>query len=60
LLAKLNAAQAAYDKGNSTTAVNILNAFINQVNAQSGKSIDPQHAGHLINHAMDVISHLSS
>lgn len=60
LIAKLNAAQAAYDKGNSATAVNILNAFISQVNAQSGKSIDPQHAGHLINHAMDVISHLSS
>jgi hypothetical protein len=60
LLAKLDAAQAAFDMGDSTTAVNTLNAFINQVNAQSGKSIDAEHAEHLIAHALNVISDLSN
>lgn len=60
LLAKLNAAQAAYDKGNTHAASNILNAFINQVNAQSGKGIDAEHAAHLIDHTRNVIDALDA
>lgn len=60
LLAKLDAAQAAYDRGNTTAALNQLNAFINQVKAQTGKSIDAEHAGHLIEHAGNVIAALGA
>lgn len=58
LLSTLNAAELAYDEGNTATAVNILNTFIAQVNAQSGKSIDAEHAAHMIEHAMMVIESL--
>jgi hypothetical protein len=60
LLAKLNAAQAAYDSGDTAGALNYLNDFNNQVNAQTGKSIDAEHAGHLIEHAGNVIDALSA
>lgn len=59
LLAKLDGAQAALDRGQPAVAVNKLNAFINQVQAQSGKHIDPVHAEHLIMHAQMVIATLS-
>ena len=59
LLAKLDAAQAALDRGQPAVAVNNLNAFINQVQAQSGKHIDPVHADHMIMHAQMVIATLS-
>lgn len=60
LLAKLNAAQAALDRGQTHVAVNQLNAFIAEVNAQSGVSIDAEHAGHLIMHAENVIAALGA
>ena len=41
LLSKLNAAAAARAAGNCTAASNIYEAFINELNAQSGKGIDP-------------------
>ena len=44
-MAKLDAAQAAFDRGQTHVAVNLLNAFINEVNAQSGKHIAADHAG---------------
>ena len=56
LLAKLDGAQAALDGGQPAVAVNKLNAFINQVQAQSGKHIDAVHAEHLIMHAQTVIA----
>ena len=49
LMAKLDAAQAAFDRGQTDVAINLLNAFINEVNAQSGKSLYQlaDHAPHL-------------
>jgi competence protein ComGC len=55
LMAKLDAAQAAFDRGQTDVAVNLLNAFINEVGAQSGKFIVADHAGHLVMHARMVI-----
>lgn len=60
LLAKLDAAQAAVDGGRPSVAVNVLNAFIREVQAQSDKSIHREHAGHMIEHARRVIATLSS
>lgn len=59
LVAKLDAADAALDRGQPDVAANLLNAFINQVQAQSGKHIHADHAGCLINHAGEVIDNLS-
>lgn len=58
LLAKLDAAQAAFDRGQTTTAANQLRAFINEVNAQAGKAILAEHAGHLVGHAEIAIAAL--
>jgi hypothetical protein len=44
LLAELNAAQAALDRGQTSVAINDLQAFINEVQAQAGKHIDSMHA----------------
>ncbi len=62
LLAKLNAAQAAVavDRGQPAVAINLLNAFINQVQAQSGVQIDATHADHMIMHAQMVIAALGN
>jgi hypothetical protein len=58
LLAKLDAGQAAQDRGNTGAAINQLRAFINEVNAQAGKSIATEHAAHLMEHAQNVIAAL--
>lgn len=58
LLAKLDAAQAAQGRGSTGEAINELGAFINQVNAQAGKSIEAEHASHLAEHARNVIAAL--
>ena len=55
LMAKLDAAQAAVDRGQTDVAINLLNAFVNEVKAQSGKFIVADHAGHLVMHAQMVI-----
>jgi hypothetical protein len=44
LLAKLDAAQVAQDSGQIKTAINLLGAFIHEVQAQAGKHIDQTHA----------------
>ena len=59
LLAKLDAAQAALDRGQPGVAVNLLHAFTNEVNAQTGKHIVAEHAGHLVEHAGKVLKALS-
>jgi hypothetical protein len=62
LLAKLDAAQAALDGGGAHaegTAVNLLEAFISAVRAQSGKHIDAAHAEHMVMHARMVIDALA-
>lgn len=59
LLAKVSAAQAAATRGQPEVAVNILRAFIDEVQAQAGVHIDPMHAAHMVTHAQMVISALS-
>jgi hypothetical protein len=51
LLAKVDAAQTAYDGGRTAVAVRLLNAFIYEVKAQAGVTIDAMHAEHMIMHA---------
>jgi predicted negative regulator of RcsB-dependent stress response len=58
LLAKLDAAQAALDQGQTSTALNQLNAVIREVEAQSAKHINAEHAGHLVEHAQNVVGAL--
>jgi hypothetical protein len=56
LLAKLGNALDAMERGNYRPAENQLNAFINEVQAQSGKKINPSDADVLIQWAMDIIN----
>jgi FIMAH domain-containing protein len=58
LLAKLAAAQVAVDRGQTSVAINNLEAFINEVQAQAGKHIDSMHAQHMVMHAQLVIQAL--
>src|SRR5712691_67959 len=51
LLAKLNAAQAGLDRGQTSVAINDLQAFIHEVQAQAGKHIDAMRAQHMVMHA---------
>jgi hypothetical protein len=57
LLAKLNAAAAAQASGNCPAAINIWNAFINEIQAQVGKSITQSAANIMIADAQYVIAH---
>lgn len=59
LLAKLDAAAKARAGGNCATAANIYQAFINEVNAQSGKGIDATAAAIMIADAQYLIAHCS-
>ena len=56
LLRKLAAAQVAWDKGQANEVRNVLNAFINEMAAQSGKYIDPVAAEALTANAQLVIA----
>ena len=58
LIAKLDAAQTALDRGQTAVAVNTLEAFIRALDAQTGKHIVAEHAAHLRMHAQDVIEAL--
>jgi 5'-nucleotidase / UDP-sugar diphosphatase len=55
---KLNAAQMLLNKGQKAAAINILEAFIKEVTAQSGNHIDEDAADMLIADAQWVIAHL--
>jgi hypothetical protein len=57
LLAKLNAAAAARARGNCATAAHIYQAFINELQAQSGKGIDAAAAAIMIADAQYLILH---
>ncbi len=59
LLAMLDAAQAAVEKRAPATAVHVLKAFTQTIEAQAGKHIALEHAGHLIEHAQSVIQALN-
>ncbi len=60
LLDKLDSAENAVSYGRTARAINALNAFIAEVNAQSGTTIDPMHAMHLVMHAQIVIQTLEN
>lgn len=55
LLKKLDKAQANLDRGEVDNAIDKLEDFVEKVEDQSGKHIDPMHAEHLIHHAHMVI-----
>jgi hypothetical protein len=57
LLAKLNAAANARAAGRCDTANNIYQAFINELNAQSGKGVDAAAAAIMIADALYLIAH---
>jgi len=56
LWTKVNNAVKSLDKGNANAAVNQLNAFINQVEAQRGKKISEDAADLMISYAQNVIA----
>jgi uncharacterized protein (DUF1810 family) len=58
MLKKLDKAQAYLDRGKVDKALDKLEDFVEQVQEQSGKHIDPVHAEHLIEHAQMVIAAL--
>jgi 5'-nucleotidase/UDP-sugar diphosphatase len=55
LLQKLDAAQAAWDRGQANVIGNVLGALINELAAQSGKHIDPDAAAELTMDAQLVV-----
>ena len=58
LFAKIDAAQAAFDRGQRDVAANVLAALINEIEAQSGVHMDAEHAAHMITHTQRVIAAL--
>ncbi|MBN2028852.1 hypothetical protein JW824_01275, partial [bacterium] len=56
LLSKLNNAIKSLEKGKDNAAVNQLNAFINEVEAQGGKKIAEQDADNLVFYAQSIIN----
>ncbi len=58
LVNKLQSAQAAINRGDKTSARNMLNAFISAVSSNSGKKIDAGYAAMLIGWANDVLARL--
>lgn len=58
LTSTLDNAFSLYNQGNVTAATNTLNALINKIQAQSGKTIDPAVANDLINNVNNVIANL--
>ena len=59
LVSKLSAALDSINRGNDNAAVNQLNAFINEVNAQTGKAITQSQAQTLTFYAQAIITSLS-
>ena len=55
LVAKLDAAQAAFDRGQAAVAAKGLEAFVRELDAQTNKHIAAEHAAHLRMHAQDVL-----
>lgn len=59
LLAKLDSAQEALDRGQAAVAIAKLEALIHELDAQAGQQIETEHADHIRTHAQDVIVALS-
>ncbi len=58
LTSKVDNALKSLDKGNDEAAINMLKAFVNQVEAQRGKKISEEAADMLIAYANNVISQI--
>jgi hypothetical protein len=58
LIVKLDAAQSKLASGDTKSAGNIMNAFINRVKAQSGKHITEKAAESLIEDALNILEEL--
>lgn len=58
LLSKADNSIAAFERGDSTAMVNILNALLNEVAAQSGKGIDTDTAAALTTYIQNLINSL--
>jgi hypothetical protein len=58
LLAELKTAQTALDRGQPRVAIALLRVFVREVKALSGRSIEPAHASHMVEHAQLVIQAL--
>jgi hypothetical protein len=58
LLAELDAAASAADRGQPLVAVQAIQAFMNEVTVQAGVHIDAEHAEHMLAHARAVIQAL--
>lgn len=59
LLSKAQNAVSLNDQGNTDAAVNVLNSFINELQAQKGKHVPESAADMLINHAQMAINQIS-
>ncbi len=60
LIAKLEGAEEAIQRGQQNVAINKLNSFINEVEAQRGKKLTDQQADELVGYAEDIISSISA
>jgi len=58
LISKLDGAISALEKGQDNAAINKLNAFINEVDAQRGKKITEEQADDLIAEAQRIINRI--
>ena len=59
LISKLNESVKAINKGNSNSAINQLEAFINQVNALKGKKLSPENSDEILERVQKIIDVLS-
>jgi hypothetical protein len=59
LVRLIDAAQAALDRGQTSVAIDLLQAFIYTVEAQAGRTIEEPHASHLLEHTNAVLAALS-
>jgi hypothetical protein len=60
LVSKVENAQKSADKEKADTAINQLNAFINEIQAQRGKKISEEAADDLIAYAQSIINQLET
>lgn len=60
LMSKVANAEKSFDKDSICTAINQLNAFKNEVNAQTGKKISDDAANQLIEYTDSLVSYLQS
>ena len=58
LSSKINAAAKSFERGNTNTALNQLDAFINEVEAQDSKKLSEENAALLLECANLLINNL--